>query len=228
MIFKDYASYYDLIYKDKPYKQEAEFVCDWANKPKTILDLGCGTGRHIYYLAPKVEQIIGIDASLEMLSLAYIHTKKFNNVRYIFNKTDKRLLDLPKVDCATALFNVVGYIGLEECLKYLPLKKNGLFIFDIWDSAKVHSYSFGRKCLGNHWYRESLLTRRNNNQVQVDIAIFKKKRKHIYEEQKVYEKHLLTAYSKQDIEKIGKRFNYKIVDIKPTENWSCWFKLQRL
>ena len=68
-LFNHYAKYYNLIYQTKDYKKEADFVYNWANKPKTILELGCGTGKHIYYLAPKVEQIIGTDASLDMLIL---------------------------------------------------------------------------------------------------------------------------------------------------------------
>lgn len=224
-LFSDYANYYDIIYKTKSYKQEADFVYKWANRPKTILDLGCGTGKHIYYLAPKVEQIIGVDASLEMLNWAYIRTKKFDNIRYMFNKTDKQLLSLPKVDCVMALFNVVGYIGLEKCLKYIPLKRNGYFIFDIWDNSKVSSYSYGKKLLNDDEYRESFLTRKGKDRVKVDIAIFNKFNR------KVFEEHLLTIYSKQTINSICKRYGYKIKDIRESSDnsdWTVWYCLQRI
>lgn len=34
--FKDYAKYYDLIYKDKDYEKEVDFIENifWKNKPK--------------------------------------------------------------------------------------------------------------------------------------------------------------------------------------------------
>jgi len=222
-IFSDYAKYYNLIYSTKNYKSEAEFVFNWANKPKTIIEIGCGTGRHIYHLAPKVEQIIGTDASLEMLSLAYIHTKKFKNVRYIFNKTDKKLLDLPKVDCAMALFNVMGYCFLEECLPHLPLKRGGYFIFDIWDASKFKQYPpvpkvkyFGLA------YRVAIPKQISKRLLRIDYIIVEGK------EVKVFERHFVQGYFQKDIEQLCKLHNYKISDIKPTKEWTCWYKLQKL
>lgn len=222
-IFKDYAQFYDLIYKQKSYKEEATFVYKWANKPKTILDLGCGTGKHIYYLASKTEQIIGIDASLEMLSWAYMRTKKFNNVKYIFNKTNKRLLDLPKVDCVMALFNVVGYIGLEKCLKYIPLKRNGYFIYDIWDKNKVQKYGFMKIEKIFKWGKILISPVWNNlNVVKLLIEIKPKKG------DSLKEFHFIKFYSLKDINIIGKKYGYKVIETKPTETWVKWFKLQKL
>ena len=45
--FKDYAEYYDLIYKDKDYEKEVDFIENafGENKPKKILE-GCGTGSY--------------------------------------------------------------------------------------------------------------------------------------------------------------------------------------
>lgn len=47
--FKDYAKYYDLIYKDKDYEKEVDFIENifWKNKPKKILEVGCGN-RELY------------------------------------------------------------------------------------------------------------------------------------------------------------------------------------
>jgi len=46
--FKDYAEYYDLIYEDKDYEREVEFLEEifGENKPKKILEIGCGTGNY--------------------------------------------------------------------------------------------------------------------------------------------------------------------------------------
>ena len=222
-IFSNYAKYYNLIYQNKDYKKEANFVYHWANKPKTILEIGCGTGRHIYYLAPKVEQIIGTDASLEMLTWAYMHTKKFENVRYIFNKTDKKLSDLPQVDCVMALFNVMGYCLLEQTLPHLPLKQGGYLVFDIWDASKFIKYPpipkvkyFG---LG---YRVAIPEQISKRLLRIDYIIVERK------EVKVFERHFVQGYFRKNIEQLCKLHNYKIVATKSTKNWTIWYKLRKL
>ena len=222
-LFNHYAKYYNLIYQTKDYKKEADFVYNWANKPKTILELGCGTGKHIYYLAPKVEQIIGTDASLEMLILAYMYTKKFHNVRYLFNKTDKRLLDLPKVDCVIALFNVMGYCLLEECLPYLPLTKDGYCIFDIWDASKFKKHPPVVKVKHfNFGYRVAIPEQYSDRLIKIDYIIVEGK------EVKVFERHFVQGYFRKDIEQLCKLHKYKIADIKTTKDWQIWYKLQKL
>ncbi len=222
-IFSDYAKFYSLLYATKDYKKEANFVYNWADKPKTILDIGCGTGRHIYHLAPRVEQIIGTDASLEMLTLAYLHTKKFHNVRYIFNKTDKRLMDLPIVDCAIALFNVMGYCLLEQSLPYLPLLKGGYCIFDIWDASKFKKYPPVVKV--KHFdtgYRVAVPEQISDRLMKIDYIIVENK------EVKVFERHFVQGYFKEDIEKLCELHKFKIVDTKSTSSWQIWYKLEKL
>ena len=55
-VFKDYAYYYNLFYGDKDYSHEAEqvkkLICEYGvNKEvSTILDMGCGTGKHDFEL----------------------------------------------------------------------------------------------------------------------------------------------------------------------------------
>jgi hypothetical protein len=42
MSFKDYATYYDLIYNDKDYEKEVDFIEEIfgnAHKPKSILEV---------------------------------------------------------------------------------------------------------------------------------------------------------------------------------------------
>ncbi len=72
--FGNYSRYYNLLYKDKDYRGEAGFIHDLIRKyspeAKTILDLGCGTGRHDLLLAKKGYAITGVDMSEEMLLIA--------------------------------------------------------------------------------------------------------------------------------------------------------------
>lgn len=50
-VFKDYALYYNMFYKNKDYRKEAENVKNLltryaVNNIKNILNIGCGTGKH--------------------------------------------------------------------------------------------------------------------------------------------------------------------------------------
>ena len=71
--FKEFASYYDLIYRDKDYKAEVEFVLKTLGSPLAertrILDLGCGTGKHALELASLGFDVLGIDISKDIYIL---------------------------------------------------------------------------------------------------------------------------------------------------------------
>ena len=73
-VFNLYARYYNLLYKEKDYAGEAEYVHKLIQKyqpgAKSILDLGCGTGRHDILLAEKGYSVTGVDRSEEMLAVA--------------------------------------------------------------------------------------------------------------------------------------------------------------
>ena len=54
-VFQRYSAYYDLLYRDKNYAMEAEYVArilrDAASNAKSLLEFGSGTGRHGRLLA---------------------------------------------------------------------------------------------------------------------------------------------------------------------------------
>src|SRR5712692_10580875 len=70
-----YAHYYDKLYADKDYSEEAEFVDKIFSRysetrPVAILDAGSGTGGHALWLARKGYAVTGIDASKYMIDIA--------------------------------------------------------------------------------------------------------------------------------------------------------------
>lgn len=216
-IFKDYAKYYNFLYAAKPYKQEADFVYKWADEPKTILELGCGTGQHAKYWINKADIIYAVDSSQKMLNKAFKHPK----IKYMCIP----LQDLDyetKFNCVFALFNVMGYALLEFSLGKIPIAKNGIFIFDIWDASKFKKYPpipkvkhFG---LG---YRVAVPEQISKRLLKINYIIVENK------QVQAFEKHFVQGYFKQDIEQLCKLHNYKIIDIKPTKTWTVWYKLQK-
>lgn len=64
-VFGDYARYYNVLYQDKDYAGEADFVLSCLKRrheaPRTLLDLGCGTGRHALEMARRGVSVTGVD-----------------------------------------------------------------------------------------------------------------------------------------------------------------------
>ncbi|MFH1584007.1 MAG: class I SAM-dependent methyltransferase [Actinomycetota bacterium] len=143
-VFLDYSKYYDLLYKDKDYKKECEFISTYINKfspkAKSILSLGCGTCNHELILAKKNFSIVGIDMSRRMLKIARekIKINKFGSKIKVYEKDVRKFNFENKFDLSIAMFNIVGYQNtnkdFEKMLKNVSnnLKNNGIFMFDCW------------------------------------------------------------------------------------------------
>ncbi len=71
-VFADYARYYALLYRDKDYVAEADYVAGLVKKyhpdAQSILELGFGTGIHASLLAEKGFTVYGIERSPETLA----------------------------------------------------------------------------------------------------------------------------------------------------------------
>jgi SAM-dependent methyltransferase len=139
-----YAQFYDMLYKDKDYESESNYIISLIKKynpeAKSILDLGCGTGRHAELFSNKGFIVLGVDQSKYMLNEAM--NRKNNNLDFI--EGDVRFLKLDKkFDVVTALFHVLSYQitnkDVESLIRtaYNHLNKNGLFIFDFWYGPAV-------------------------------------------------------------------------------------------
>lgn len=149
--FKDYSQYYDLIYKDKEYESEIDYVTDLIKthhpETKKILELGCGTGIHASLLVKKKYEVHGIDISDTMLQLAEKRKKALPESlqeKIKLHKNDIRNFSLfEKFDTSISLFHVMSYLpdinALKEVLKKVNehLNENGLFIFDCWHGPAV-------------------------------------------------------------------------------------------
>src|SRR6516162_9537991 len=72
--FQKYSAFYDLLYRDKDYAAEVEYVVrairSTVPRARSILELGSGTGRHGRLLAARGFEVHGIERSSEMVSLA--------------------------------------------------------------------------------------------------------------------------------------------------------------
>lgn len=142
-VFGAYSKYYNLLYKDKDYTGEAQYVHEIIKKhlsgAVSVLDLGCGTGRLDFALADIGYEICGVDISDEMLVAARSRQSSLN-----FLSGDIRVVRLNrKFDVVVSLFHVMSYqITNEDLLAALAsaiehLNPGGLFIFDAWYGPAV-------------------------------------------------------------------------------------------
>ncbi|AFY91641.1 class I SAM-dependent DNA methyltransferase [Chamaesiphon minutus] len=158
-IFDNYARYYDLLYQDKDYEGEAQFVDrliqTHAPQTKTILELGCGTGNHAMLLATAGYQVCGVDLSAEMLEYASRQCDRVSPevaARLQFSQGDLRQVrfvsgasqnENRQFDAVISLFHVISYQTTNQDLlaafetAKIHLKPGGVFIFDIWYGPAV-------------------------------------------------------------------------------------------
>lgn len=142
-----YSQYYDLLYSDKDYLNEVEYIDKLiksnTNNAKTLLDMGCGTGKHAELFCNKGYVVHGIDLSLDMLKIAETRRQgKENNLN--FSQSNIMNLNLnKKFDVIVSLFHVISYQNSnEELIRAFEVAKEhlndgGIFIFDFWYGPAV-------------------------------------------------------------------------------------------
>jgi len=147
-VFDAYARYYDAFYQGKDYAAEAAFVLSrlvaHGREPVSLLDLGCGTGRHCLEFAARGAEVVGVDISPRMIAEATARKPAGQAVR--FRLGDARHVRLERsFDAVVSLFHVMSYQTANQDLFQAfgtaaeHLEAGGLFLFDFWHGAGVLS-----------------------------------------------------------------------------------------
>jgi SAM-dependent methyltransferase len=141
-VFDAYASYYDLLYRDKDYAGESRYVLDLLAQQGIpggqLLELGCGTGRHAEHFGSAGFKVHGIDLSDKMVARAEERLGS-SGAGHCFEVGDVRALQLgQEFDAVVALFHVLSYqcsnSDLERTFATAAahLRRGGAFVFDFW------------------------------------------------------------------------------------------------
>jgi SAM-dependent methyltransferase len=149
-VFGDYSKYYDLLYQDKDYNAEVDYLCSligkFSSNPKKIAEFGSGSGKHGKLLAKRGYEISGIERSQEMI-LQSREEPLSNEVTGSFGVVQGDITNTKvgsDFDVVISLFHVISYLTknkqLVECFSNAAnhLKRGGLFVFDIWYSPAVY------------------------------------------------------------------------------------------
>jgi SAM-dependent methyltransferase len=150
-VFDGYGKYYDLLYRDKDYAAEAQFIQqrfqEFAPGVSSILELGCGTGQLAALLAEAGYCVCGVDLSEEMLKRAVERQAQLSREaagRLSFSHGNIQSIQLGQTfDAVISIFHVVSYqatqAALQSTLKTVKahLNPGGIFLFDVWYGPAV-------------------------------------------------------------------------------------------
>ncbi len=147
-LYGELAKYYDLLHAGKTYKEESQLLLELIprykkNSGNQLLDVGCGTGKHLDYLMQSF-QCFGVDLNEKMLQIAKVNHP---NVEFIQSSMiDMRLNQ--QFDILTCLASSISYVKTYENLAktwesfVLHLNPGGVAIIQPWFNQKNYDVSF--------------------------------------------------------------------------------------
>ncbi len=135
----DYAAdKYDVIYEQYA-EIDDELIANILRKKKvsTVLDLTCGTGAQVIYLAQNKFEVTGSDINQKMLNVAKKKAKKLN-LQCKLHLGDMRTCQVGQFDSVITIFNSIGHLTKPDFIKALKnisgnLKPGGVYVFDIFN-----------------------------------------------------------------------------------------------
>ncbi len=190
MSYEQFAYTYDRLMRDMPYQQWVQFTKEtWALyhlQPKTIVDLGCGTGTTAIQLAIQGYEVIGIDHSEDMLAVAQHKQEDLrsdSSVMHIdwIQQDMREWQSMKPVDAVISLCDCLNYLLEESDIKatfdrtFAGLRSGGVFIFDvhtleeIWEYADHQPYFLNEDDISYIWTNE---LDEQKMQIEHDLTIF--------------------------------------------------------
>lgn len=225
--YTGFAEVYDTFMDNVPYEEWSQYLIEilkeYGVEKGLVADLGCGTGAITERLAAAGYDMIGIDNSEEMLSIArnklagYEESDSRRGILYLLQ--DMREMELyGTVDAVVSICDSINYITEEEDLLQVfqlvnnYLEKDGLFVFDLNTEYKY------REILGdknicenredasfiweNYYYPEEQIN-------EYDLTIYVKAKDQFYE--RLEETHYQRAYSLEQIRELLERAGMQFV-----------------
>ena len=143
------AASYDRLTNDVDYGAVVDFYFEILEKeklrPRTAVDLACGTGSVSLLLAKRGLRVTGVDMSEEMLCVAAQKAQELENPPYFICQLLQELR-LPRgVDLAVCALDSLDYItdpgDCAEAIRrvYKALNPGGCFIFDVNTPQKLRA-----------------------------------------------------------------------------------------
>lgn len=151
-MFTETAELYDLFYEWKDYAGEAAKIHELAEsrapRARTLLDVACGTGRHLEHLRAWYE-VEGVDLDEGLLDVARLRLPDVP-----LQVADMRDFDLGRrFDVVTCLFSSIGYVQTPEALRSAiaamarHVAPGGLLIVEPWLTPSTFDPTFPSRAI---------------------------------------------------------------------------------
>ena len=135
-----FSHYYHRLMGRVDYESRCDYLLQVMHHhgltPQSLIDLGCGTGRMTRLLAQKGVDMIGVDLSAEMLSIAMTETPPDSGILWVCQ--DLRELDLYGTSSgAVSTYDCLNHLTGDGDLRrffqrlYYFLDPDGLLVFDV-------------------------------------------------------------------------------------------------
>ena len=139
--YADFAFFYDKLTDAPEYEKRCEYIVDLLAEngisKGILLDLACGTGNFSEYLSDRGFDVIGTDASEEMLSVA-LEKSMGKEKKVLYLCQDMAETDLyGTINAAVCLLDSINHVTDPEKVSMafekvgLFMEKGGIFIFDV-------------------------------------------------------------------------------------------------
>lgn len=224
MSYGIFSSVYDILTENVEYEKIAHKICSLLHKNGVdgglLLDLGCGTGTLSFLLEQNGYDVIGVDASEDMLMVA--NEKKYEeNSSAMFLCQNAEELDLfGTIDCVVSCLDTINHIDtLDKVQKVfekvsLFMNMGGVFVFDM-NTPYKHEKILGNNtfiydmdevyCVWQNSYDEETAT------TSIDLDFFIKN-----EDDECYERYSESfceyAYEPEDILQILERCGFETLN----------------
>ncbi|MDP2637577.1 MAG: class I SAM-dependent methyltransferase [Candidatus Levybacteria bacterium] len=144
-IYRELAEYYDFLYSWKDYEKESRIIkklvsCYKKSSGDDLLEVGCGTGRHIMYLSGSFS-VTAVDINNKILVIA-----RKNNPTISFKQADMITLNLgKKFDVILCLYSSIAYVktidNLKKTIKNFAehLKPDGVILIEPWYTKETYA-----------------------------------------------------------------------------------------
>jgi len=208
---------YDYILRHVDYEQWYQFIRRimilYAENPKTVLELGCGTGKFGAKFSADNFKIFGIDYSMNMLRVA--KTRAFRSFRIICADI-RNFYFKSTFDFIFSVHDTMNYqLTTDDIRKVLQsvksvMHKNSIFMFDITTEHNIDQY-FNNK---TSFYKTRGISIEWSNS-------YDREKKHIvsfftihYNDGRTFhEEHIQRIYSQDEIEKILADEGFEILKV---------------
>lgn len=141
MSYELFSNFYDKLTADVDYKNRTDYLIalfkKYGHMPTLLLDVGCGTGNFSLEFARRGIDVIAVDPSSEMLSVATDKAKRENLSVLFLNQSGEDMDLYGTVDGAICCLDTVNHITDKRTLQRffnrisLFLEAGKLFIFDV-------------------------------------------------------------------------------------------------